>query len=273
MQMSEQIFAVDQAFSRQSEIFDKIDADNSVLAWMRKRVRDHVLEILNPGDKILEINSGTGLDAFYFHSKGFTVHATDVSHGMISVLQQKIQNANVEQGIKAARISYTELDKLTSIYNFIFSNFGGLNCTQEPEFVIRQFDKLLEPGGRVTLVIMPKISPWEIFTLLKGNFKMAFRRFKRNGAESSIEGVHFTTWYFSPKRIIKAFGNNYKLLSCFGLGIVVPSPHHVNFGIKYPVLFRFLVNIEKIISGIPFLRGTADHFVISLEYQPDKIIN
>ena len=60
--------------------------------------------------------------------------------------------------------------------------FAGLNCTDELGKVLDSFNDLLKPGGRVTLVILPKFCLWEFLLIFKGKFRTAFRRvFSSNG--------------------------------------------------------------------------------------------
>ena len=60
-------------------------------------------------------------------------------------------------------------------YDHIFSNFAGLNCTDELNKVLDSFNCLLKPGGFVTLVILPKFCLWEFLLLFKGKFKLLSR--------------------------------------------------------------------------------------------------
>jgi ubiquinone/menaquinone biosynthesis C-methylase UbiE len=255
---------VSEAFSKQSFGFDEADNQNIILQWMRSRVREHVLGFWKPGEHILEINAGTGLDAIYFAQKGFYVHATDNAPGMLNALDKKVEDLHLEDKITTQRCSFLELEKLNAgKFGHLFSNFGGLNCTDKLEDVIHSFDALLKPGGTVTLVIMPPICPWELLYLFKGNFKLAFRRWKKNGTPSHLEGVNFTSWYYNPSAVQKMFGENYSIVSIKGLGITVPPPFLESFPIKHPKLFQKLVTIEKSISTkIPF-HSWADHFIIS----------
>ncbi len=81
---------VSEAFSRQSVNFDEADYNNPILKWMRTRVRGHVLNLWKPGERVLELNAGTGLDSIFFAEKGFYIHATDNAPGMLHVLNKKI---------------------------------------------------------------------------------------------------------------------------------------------------------------------------------------
>ena len=95
-------------------------------------------------------------------------------------------------------------------YDLIFSNFAGLNCTNELDKVLQSFDSLLKPGGIVTLVILPKFCLWEFLLLFKGKFKTAFRRFSGSkGAKAHIEGEYFRCWYYNPSFIRKHLKNSF----------------------------------------------------------------
>ena len=54
---------VSEAFSKQSEVFDKLDEENLLSAHLRKIFRKEVEKHTSPGSSILELNCGTGIDA------------------------------------------------------------------------------------------------------------------------------------------------------------------------------------------------------------------
>jgi ubiquinone/menaquinone biosynthesis C-methylase UbiE len=256
---------VSEAFSAQSVLFDEADEKNPIIKWMREQVREHVLKLWKPGDSILELNAGTGLDAIFFAEKRFKVHATDNAQGMIDILNQKIVTKSLAGKITTQCCSFSELENINRTgFDHIFSNFGGLNCTDRLDKVIDSFDKLLKPGGTATLVIMPKICPWELMLALKGNLKIAFRRLKEGGARSHLEGKYFNTYYYSPTQVRKMFGEKYSVVSIKGLGVFVPPPYLDTFPVKHPGIYKALQGIDKAISTVPPFRSWADHFIISV---------
>jgi ubiquinone/menaquinone biosynthesis C-methylase UbiE len=153
----------EEAFSRQSGIFDELYSTNTIVNYKRNRVRDHVLKYLKPAGTILELNSGTGEDALFFANKGHRVHATDISVGMQQQLRKKVEANKMEDLVSNELCSFTQLHQLKNKgpYDHIFSNFAGLNCTGELDKVLSSFNDLLNPGGVVTLVILPKCCLWE----------------------------------------------------------------------------------------------------------------
>jgi ubiquinone/menaquinone biosynthesis C-methylase UbiE len=256
---------VSAAFSRQSLVFDELDEKNQILAWIRDKVRKHVLSYWKQGEHILELNAGTGLDALFFAQQGFYVHATDNAPGMLAVLSHKVNRLSLGNRVTSQQCSFLELDKIQGKYDHIFSNFGGLNCTKKLDEVIHSFSSLLKPGGTATLVIMPPICPWEMLLAFKGNFKIAFRRLKKNGTPSHLEGIYFNSYYYKPSQVKKMFGLGYKLLSIKGLASLVPPPYLENFPSHFPRVFKRLTSMEDTLGGIWPFNKWADHFIITLQ--------
>lgn len=269
--LSESVFSeVNKAFSKQSVIYDSYDENNRILAWMRKQVRNAALSYLKKNDTILELNSGTGTDAVFFAKKGFKVLATDLSDGMIEKIELKVNHERLSGLIDVLQCSYTELDRIKNLkFDFIFSNFGGLNCVSDLNFVTKHFSSLLNNNGIVCLVIMPPVCPWEIIQLLRGKIKFALRRFTKSGLLANIEGVSFFTYYFSHKKIMRALGPNFKLLKLFSLGVFTPIPQMEKFQTKFPRLLRLLNSLDEMTAEhFPFNR-IGDHIIIVAEFSID----
>jgi ubiquinone/menaquinone biosynthesis C-methylase UbiE len=262
----ETIQNISEAFSKQATSFDEVDSSNAILQWMRNIVHAHCMKYYTAGEKILELNCGTGIDGIFFAEQGLKVYATDIAEGMLNELKRKVELRNLQSGITVQQCSFNHLENIPEKnFNHIFSNFGGLNCIKEIDNVITQFKKLLAPKGTVTLVIMPSVCPWEIALALKGNFKTAFRRLKKNGADSNVEGIHFTSHYFSPSQLIQYFGKEYKVKELRGLASIAPPPYLENIPKKYPKLFKTLTSLdEKLSHRFPFNRW-ADHFILTMQ--------
>ncbi|MCX6170765.1 MAG: class I SAM-dependent methyltransferase [Ignavibacteriales bacterium] len=260
---------VSEAFSRQSEIFDSYEKGNEILRWMRSVTHEHLARHLKKNDKILELNSGTGLDAVYLAKKGYKIHCTDISIGMLEKLKQKIENQKLGNLISYQLLSFTDLDKLEkNNYDYIFSNFGGLNCVNDLSAVFANFGKILKPGGKVTLVIIPPVCPWELLLALKGNFKTSFRRLHNAGVAANVEGVKFTTYYHSVRKTVKSLGNEFSIIEVQGLASISPPPYMINFPKKYPRFYNLLTRIENKLSHTFPFNHWADHFIITAEYHP-----
>lgn len=258
---------VNAAFSRQSPIFDQIDDENKLILWVRNRVHNEVLQNISAGAHMLELNCGTGIDALFFAQNGINVTATDNAEGMLQELNKKVINQKLEHKIKVQRCSFNELENLGNDiqYDYVFSNFGGLNCTNQLEKILADIDRLLKPGGKFTLVIMPKICLWELVMSLKGSFRFAFRRLKKDGVKAQVEGVIFDCFYYHPNFITKQLKESFNLISLKGLSITAPPPFVEQFIERFPRTFSILEKIEnKICSYSPF-NAAGDHYMITME--------
>lgn len=255
-----------EAFSRQSVVFDDIYGEDGIIRYKRWRVRSHVEKYLQPGSHILELNAGTGEDAIYFAQQGHYVHATDIAEGMQQVLSSK--SASLREQVTHEVCSFTQLDQLKNKgpFDYIFSNFGGLNCTCELDKVLASFNSLLKPGGRVTLVIISKFCLWETLLVFKGKFKTAFRRFfSKRGRRAHVEGAYFKCFYYRPSYVINQLKDNLKLLSIEGLCTIVPPSYIEGFAEKHPKAFRFLSRAENKRKAAWPWRSIGDYYIISLE--------
>jgi ubiquinone/menaquinone biosynthesis C-methylase UbiE len=256
------------AFSKQAPLFDELYAGDSIIKYKRKRVRDHVLQWLQPGSNILELNAGTGDDAIFFAQHGHHVHATDISNVMQTMLKEKIRLYDLQSNVTNEIRSYTDLENLFNRgpYDFIFSNFAGLNCTNELPKVLRSFDALLKPNGLVTLVILPKFCLWEFLLIFKGKFKTAFRRFTGNrGSKAHIETNFFQCWYYNPSFVRETLKDSFNLVGIEGLCTIVPPSYIEKFAERHPGAYRFLKKKEDRLKTKWPWKNIGDYYIITLQ--------
>lgn len=255
------------AFNKQAILFDDLYSGDTIIQYKRRRVRDHILNLLQPHSRILELNAGTGDDAIYLAKKGHTIHATDISALMQNLLAEKAKQYNLQKSISRELRSFTDLENLSDKgpYDMIFSNFAGLNCTNELDKVLLSVNSLLKPGGIVTMVILPKFCLWEFLLLFKGKFRTAFRRFSgRQGTKAHIEGEYFRCWYYNPSFIKKHLRKSFTMIGVEGLCSIVPPSYLHGFAEKYPSLFKRLVKHEEELKTRWPWNVIGDYYIISL---------
>lgn len=255
-----------EAFGRQAQVFDETYGADSLIAYKRKRVRDHIISFLEKNHSLLELNCGTGDDALYFSGLGYRVHATDGSEPMLQKLRIKLRERNAG-GLSMEKCSFTQLECLENKgpFDHVYSNFGGLNCTPELTKVLSSLDQLLNPGGYVTLVIINRFCLWESLLFFRGKFRTALRRFfSSSGRTAFIERTQFRCWYFSTGDVIRGLPS-YKIISVEGLCTLVPPSYLKDFDKKYPGLFDYLVKKEAKWKNRKFWRNAGDYFMITLQ--------
>jgi len=259
--------SVNVAFSKQSVHYDTDDSQNTILKEWRQQVYDHVYEFLKPGQRLLELNAGTGLDALYFVQSDNTVLATDLSDGMIREIEKKIQLHSLTSKLSCQQVSYDRLETITDQkFDYVFSNFGGLNCIDDLSKVTKHLPALLNDGAYVTWVIMPRISLWEMAGALKGNGKHALRRFQKNGVMAHLEGEYFSTFYHSLSDIKKSFDSSFLFIRSEGLGVLSPPPHRDDLTKKRTGLYSLLRNIDAIVRNLFPFNHTGDHLIVTFQY-------
>jgi len=259
--------AVNMAFSSQSSHFDEDDFANDILQEWRMRIYKHVDALILPESDILELNAGTGIDSVRFAQQGHRSHATDLSDGMVSKIRGKIDSLSLHDAMTCQQVSFDQLYRVKGSYNYVFSNFGGLNCIADLAEVTRHLPALLKPGAIVTFVIMPPFCPWELSWVLKGDFKQAFRRWRKNGVMAHLEGSWFRTHYHSLSAIKEAFGTSFTYLTSEGIGVVSPPPAALSFVKSFPRITRFLNKVDRVVGKWPIFQRWGDHIIVTFAFK------
>lgn len=258
--------SVKKAFSKQAEHYDQDDFANPILLSWRKQIYNHVHRFLKTSDSILELNAGTGIDALYFAKQGNQVLATDYSPGMVQKIKHKIKSEQVEDKLVCQQCSFQSLYEITGKkFDYVLSNFGGLNCSGDLTRVANQLPALLNSKAHVTWVIMPPICPWEILRFFKTKSD-AFRRLKTGGVMAHLEGEYFKTYYYSLSDIKKAFGENFAFIRAEGLGVFAPPPSAIEFINRNSKITNLLNWADRFVRNtFPFNRW-GDHIIVTFQY-------
>lgn len=264
----EHLAAVSQAFGRKAAVYDAFGEGHENLSRMRRKVYDHLVAVMPPGGRLLELNSGTGLDAAEMVRRGFCVHATDLSPGMVSEIRRKsLADDGLRGRLTFQELSFTQLDGVEGgPYDGVYSNSGGLNCIADLTLVTQQLPALLRPGGRVTWVIMPRLCPWEIALTLKDS-GVGLRRWRRGGVMAHVEGIRFMTYYFSADETRRSFGPRFRQIRLEGLSVLTPTADNKSFAANHPGLYQRLVKLDDWASPRKPFNGWGDFFILTMEFQ------
>jgi len=265
------IETIAEAFSRTAEKYDSFGEGHPHLTRLRSKVYRHLTDLLPAGSRILELNSGTGTDAVQLAQRGYTVHATDIAPGMLELLSEKTERLNLGDRLTIQNCSFTDLAAVQGApYDALFSDLGGLNCIPDLSIVIRSLPQVLKPGGLVTWVLMPPVCLWELALLFTGQVRQALRRFSRNGTRAHLEGLYFNVYYFTPRQVMRWFGEDYTLLKLEGLSVITPTAESKNLAKRFPRLYPSLSWIDDRLSTRHPWWGWGDFYILSLRYNPEK---
>ena len=257
-----------EAFSRTAEKYDSFAEGHPHLTRMRNKVYSHVARQVPRGARILELNAGTGTDAVKLAQRGYFVHATDIAPGMLSRLADKVNQQGFQDRVTMEARSFLSLEDVQGApFDAVFSDLGGLNCIADLTPVIHQLPKILKPGGIVTWVLMPHVCLWEVAEVFRGNFSLAFRRLSRGSVRANLEGLHFDVYYFSPRQVIRWFGDNFELLALEGLSVLTPTAESKNFAKWHPRLYGALSWLDDRLSPHWPWNGWGDFYMLTMRYR------
>ncbi len=260
-----------EAFSLTAEKYDSFAEDHPHLSRLRGKVYQHLARMVPSGAKILELNAGTGTDAVYLAQHGYTVHATDIAPGMLARLKDKVERLSLGERLTFQKCSFTGLGAVAGApYDAVFSDLGGLNCIPDLSPVIQSLPKVLRPGGVVTWVLMPPVCLWELGLAFTGQFGLAFRRLAPHGTRAHLEGRYFTVYYFTPRKVMSWFGQNYQVLALEGLSVITPTAESKNLARQRPRLYNLLSWFDDRLSTRPPWWGWGDFYILSLRYVPPQ---
>lgn len=253
-------------FDIASRNYDTAFTYSNIGRAQRQMVFKYLNPILNQDKKlsVLELNCGTGEDAIRFAKLDHEVLATDISEGMIKVAQAKTNSGNLT--FKIQDINGINESTFSAKFDFIFSNFGGFNCLSKHEIerFFKTATKLLNPEGKIVLVIMPKHCLWEqLYFNMKGQFKKAKRRKTNKSVIANVDGVPIKTWYYNPEDIVSLTEAYFITNKIKPIGLTIPPSYLENSFLAKKSFVSIFKSIDTVITDL-FWAKYADHFLIEL---------
>lgn len=261
---------VAQAFDAAAREYDSTFGENPIAISMRGQVWETCLEIFKPGDRILDLNAGTGIDALYLARHGISVHAIDISNEMIDLLSRKLKGQSLSAAISAEVRSFETLEELRDMhFAGALSNFGGLNCVKDLSAVARGLAGVLQADSRFIACLMGPFCLVETLAFLRrGRLREAFRRLSTTGVQADVARYSIPVYYHSPHQFVSSFAPFFDLEEIYGIGIILPPSWKSDWAAKRKRSFKVLSRIDKILGRLPLLRAVGDHYVVQLRRKP-----
>jgi len=211
--------------------YDRIagDYDRQVAgdAWMRERLWQRYMTLFQPGDHVLDVSCGTGIDAVFLARAGIRVTAIDISPEMIERCRAHASQAELEALIEHLVLDHAELGRLSPAnFDGIISAFAGLNTSSNLERFARDAAQLLRPGGRLVVHMLNRVSLWEWLSLLAHGHWDDARSLGHNAQRTfEIGGVPVVHTLYSPLAAYRQyFAAEFRLERAYALGVLRP-PH------------------------------------------------
>lgn len=235
----------------------------------RESVWREMDRLFHPGQRVLEINCGTGVDALHLASRGIHVVACDASPGMVAVARGRLEASTIRNHVDFRVLAIEQIGQLEKegLHDGVLSNFSGLNCVADLQCVARDLARLVRPGGRALLCLFGRFCLWEMFWyVLQGDFRKAFRRLRDKGVFANLAaGYGVLVRYPSVGSLRRDFAGHFRLVSWKGIGIAVPPSYLEPWALRFPRLFKFAARIDPFLGRFPGIRALADHVVVALE--------
>jgi ubiquinone/menaquinone biosynthesis C-methylase UbiE len=255
------------AFNTIAEQYDEMFTRSLIGRGQRDAVWDALRQTFASGERVLELNCGTGEDALFLARMGVSVVACDASDGMIAVATRRptaeIRGAHVQFKV----CSNERIGELgdAGVFDGAFSNFSGLNCVADLSAVARQLASLIKPCGRILLCFSSRVCLWEtLWYAAHGEMSSSVRRWK-GSATASLAEIALHVRYPTVRNIGKQFRPFFRLRGCKGIGVTVPPSYVEHVARKHPRALNGLIAIDRTVATWPVFRVIGDHMLLTLE--------
>ena len=261
------------AFDRIAGSYDEVFTDSAIGRAQRGIVWNEMDRVFLPGQRILEINCGTGVDALHLAGRGVEVDACDASPGMIAQAERRAESSSVRDRVRFRRLPTEEIGSLAceGPYDGVLSNFSGLNCVSNLDLVSRSLAGLVKPGGRAVFCVFGSFCLWEVvWYLAAGDARKAFRRFRRQAVRAGLTtDTSVTVNYRSVRSLKRTFAPHFLLERWRGVGVGLPPSYVAPAAAGFPQLVEWAVSIDRTLGHLPALRAIADHALLTFRRNRD----
>jgi ubiquinone/menaquinone biosynthesis C-methylase UbiE len=254
-------------FDQMAREYDDVFTNSMIGRAQRDAVWRILTRVFQSGDHVLELNCGTGEDAFFLARNGVSVAACDASEQMIRIASNRLRKEIPGAPVQFNLLPTERIHELQPSAEFdgIFSNFSGLNCVANLKQTGDDLATLLSPGAPLLICLSTRFCIWEmLWFALHGNFRKAFRRCSGHATAKAGEFT-VNVNYPTVRELQTLFSPSFVLRSCTGIGVTVP-PSYVEAWIRnHPKLLSMLRTIDKAISSYPGFRVLGDHVLLQFE--------
>jgi 2-polyprenyl-3-methyl-5-hydroxy-6-metoxy-1,4-benzoquinol methylase len=257
-------------FDALAATYDELFTHSLIGQAQRDMVWKHIDQLWMSGDRVLELNCGTGEDALHLASKGINVTACDASAAMIAIARERMEIEARSACVEFHTISNEHLDQVSVERQFdgVLSNFSGLNCVHDLDMVARQLAALVRREATLALCLSTRFCAWEfLWYALRGDVKKGVRRWKGQTL-AHIGDDQISVWYPTMRQLSRAFAPWFQLEQIVGIGTAIPPSYAENWASEHPGLFNTLKRIDRRIHTLPLARVLGDHVLLRFRRCP-----
>jgi SAM-dependent methyltransferase len=246
--------------------YDRTFTTSAIGRRMRAAVWRRLDERVGTGDRLLELNCGTGEDAVHLGARGVHVLATDASAAMVAATAAKVDAAGLGGRVRTRQLAIealATLDPGERGVDAVLSDFGGLNCVGDLAAVGRDLAGVVRPGGAVLVCVMGPIVPWEwAWYLAHGSPRRAVRRVHGPATWRGLE-----IRYPSIGAVRRDFASGgLRLERTTGIGVLVPPSYVEPWAQRHARALDRLDRLERRIAANAvasrLAARLADHYLL-----------
>lgn len=260
------------AFDCMADTYDAAFTQSLIGRAQRNAVWRALENTFRPGDRVLELNCGTGEDALFLAKRGVSVLACDGSTRMIAVAQQRKALEAPDSSLQFRVSRNEDIDALTSVNHFdgVLSNFSGLNCVQDLPAVARKLTELVKPGAAALVCLSSRVCLWEMTWYAgRGNFKKAFRRLP-GATVARLNEITVPVWYPTIAAARRSFSPHFGLRSIRAVGLFVPPSYLESWARRHQSVLRRLEAMDAVFAAWPIVCGMGDHVLLEFEKTAER---
>ena len=263
------------SFGRAAVLFDRDEAANPLARWARRRSFAALDVAFGPGDLVVEMGSGTGIEATHLAARGVRLVATDPATGMLEQLRAKLAPdgpaAHLADQITTIQLPANRIGELVDRYgpgafDGAYSSMGALNCEPSLAPVAAALATLVRPGGRLVFSLINRYCLWETAWYLRARQPgMAFRRW---GGQASAtvrpdwQEERITCFYWTPGTVARTFQPHFRVVGRRALPWLLPPLYLDGLVWRAPGLFRRLARLDRLLAGTWPAWAIGDHLLI-----------
>lgn len=191
--------------------------------------QERLRALFHPGSRVLNLGSGSGLDALALASGGVSVLGLDPSPDATQRARRQALAAGMGSILRFEVRRPYELRLEDGAFDGACASFGALD-EAELTAVGRALSAVLRPGAPVLLS-------------LTAPRPAAARYRSRQEAQDRL-------------------GPDFEWSAGFGLGVLVPGPAHGSWATRHPQAFGVLAALDGLVRAWPVLRDFGDHLVL-----------
>jgi ubiquinone/menaquinone biosynthesis C-methylase UbiE len=254
-------------FGTLAKSYDELFTRSSVGRAQRGIVWSAIESAFRPGDRILELNCGTGEDALFLSRRGVSVVACDASAQMIQVAQRRKESEAPESSVEFQLLRTENIGLLRSTPPFdgVLSNFSGFNCIADLQRVSCDLAALTKPGAPVLICLSTRFCLWEVLWFaLHASPRKALRRL-RGSSIARVADQSVQVWYPTIRSIRHSFAPWFHLKSLRAVGLTVPPSYIRSRAITHTKVISQLEKFDRALGCLPLFRAVGDHVLLQFE--------